>query len=76
MQESEKPNQNEIQIIDQFFEDLESSSQGIPADPDIFEAVFNFTESALTVNDLDDTDVVVDEDGFLSVDQHSTFSIE
>lgn len=76
MQKPEQPSQNLIQVIDQFFDDLEHSSNGIPADPDIFEAVIDFTEDALTVDDLDDTDVVADEDGFFKVDTQSTFSAE
>jgi hypothetical protein len=66
---------NKIQAINDVFVALESNPEGVSVDPDIFEDVFNFIESALSIDDLDDVEIVTDSDGFLRTDDDETFSI-
>jgi len=62
--------------INELLDALAHNPQGIPTDPEVFDAAFNFIETALTDDDLDDVAVVVDADGFIRPDTDSPFSID
>jgi hypothetical protein len=72
---TDQQKQNKLQAINDVFVALESNPEGVSVDPDIFEDVFNFIESALSIDDLDDVEIVTDSDGFLRTNDDETFSI-
>ena len=72
---TDQQKENKLQAINDVFVALESNPEGVSVDPDIFEDVFNFIESALSIDDLDDVEIVTDSDGFLRTDDDETFSI-
>lgn len=62
------------ETVTQVLEALVHNPQGVPTDPEVFDAVFNFIETALSDGDLDDVEVVADSDGFLRAASDTPFS--
>jgi len=60
--------------VNELLEALVQNPHGVPTDPEVFDAVFNFIETALSENDLDDVEVMADSDGFLRPDTDTQFS--
>lgn len=72
---TDQQKKDKLQAINDVFVALESNPEGVSVDPDIFEDVFNFIETALSNDDIDDVDIITDSDGFLRTDDDATFSI-